>query len=184
MVDATTALKTFAQQFAGFHAAIIICGVVLGLYFAAVGTYNFATLPQQTRQGASPATPFYQLLTGAVLLSISAMVQIQTNSIIGDVEVRTALDYMAETESTSEEGKLLAQVLLGIMTLFGWTAIVRGWVIMANIGKNSMSQRGAEFWNACVFLFCGTVASNLLAFSDILANSFGSENFLRVYLGS
>lgn len=184
MVDAATALKTFAQQFAGFHVAIVVCGLVLGLFFIAVGTYNFATLSQQTRQGASPSTPFYQLLVGAVLLSIGVMIQIQTNTIIGNVEVRTALDYMAETQSTSGEGKLLAQVLLGIMTLFGWAAIVRGWVIMAGIGKNNMSQRGAEFWNACVFLFCGTVASNLMAFGDLLANSFGSENFLRMYLES
>lgn len=182
--DAATALRTFAEQFAGFHVATIICATVIGLFFSALGLYNFATLSQRMRQGDSGSTALIQCLVGATLLSVSVIMQIQTNTLIGNIEVRTPLDFMAATQGTSEEGKLLALVLLGIMTVFGWAAIIRGWVILAGIGQRQAGARGSEFWNACVFLFCGTVSANLVVFGDIIAASFGSENYLRTFLDS
>lgn len=182
--DAATALKTFAEQFAGFYTGVIIVSVVLGLFFTAMGLYNFATISQRMRQGDSGATALIQCLVGAVLLSVTVIMQIQTNTVIGNVEVRTPLDYMNAAQGTSEEGKLLAQVLLGIMTVFGWAAILRGWIIIAGIGQRQAGARGSEFKNACVFLICGTVSANLVTFGDIIAASFGSQNYLRMFLES
>lgn len=182
--DAATSLKTFAHQFPGFHVAVVITAVVAGLIFVALGIYNLATLPQRQRQGGSAMLPAGQIMAGAALLSISHMANVQTHTIFGDGYARTALDFMAATDSVSEEGKLLVLVLLGVMAVFGWAAMVRGWIILANIGHQQQGGRGSQIWNAMIFLVCGSLSSNLIWCGDIVAATFGTENYLRVYLDS
>ncbi len=175
-MNAREVLVSIAGNFAGLQAGLIVITAFAGLSLVGISAYEVMTMHSRMRAGQSTASPLYRGLAGAAVLGIGRLVQIHTATMFEGYDARSILDY---DQPTGSEAAMLVMVLVGLMTLFGWIGIFKGWLILSRMGKSVSGPRDGDFWNALVFLIAGTVGANIVAFTDVVAATASVENYLH-----
>lgn len=177
--DITQVLAAVGSNYPGIHTGLTTFSILFGAYYVAIGTYHLATHHAQARLGNSAAGGVYELLAGAALSALPTAMAHGSESVFGTADgLRTALDYSSPAGS---QAAAMFTILIGFITLYGWYAVIRGWMTLTKLAKPGQASDGA-FGHALVFLISGTICANFLVFTDTLAASFGVENFLRNYI--
>ena len=178
-MDAAESLRTFASQYPGFQQGVLITFAITGLALIFISLYQFATYGRRQRQGLPTSSILWRGMGGSALLGIGQTLTLSTRSFFEGASPRSVLDY---AEPSGSEAAMLATVLVGFVTLIGWIGVGRGWLILSRMGESPGGQRDGDFWSALVMIGAGTIAANLVVFSDIIAASFGWNNYLRSLL--
>jgi len=177
-LNAAQSLQAFASNFPGFQTGLIILALAIGFGLVTMGLYNFATYGKRQRQGQPLTVPVWQTVGGTALMGLGAVIQTQHISIFSrDTNVRSILDFQ---DPSGSEAAMLATVLLGVVTFFGWIGIFRAWVMAAQLGGANTRH---SYGDVIFVLIISTVAANPLLLSDVIANTFAAPNYLRQVLG-
>lgn len=179
MATASEILQTVATNLNGVHEFVEFFAIFLGVVFIIRGIYRLAAYQSRRQAGEATLSGLYNLAAGAALSSIGALMKSQSSTIFGtDEHLRTAMDY--STLPSNETGALLT-VLVGFITLYGWVGIIKGWSLINALAKAG-GGRDDEFRSGLTHIGAGTLAANFLYFTDVAANTFGVNNFLREYI--
>lgn len=179
MATATEVLSSIASNFGGMNQFIRTCAFYGGLLFSTIGIYS---LIMAGRPGSdySYKGGTYNCVAGGSLISFDQLLRSQSETVFGtDSYLRTALDYTNVPQSN--ETAALLTVIVGLLTVYGSIAIVRGWFIIRGLGKPG-SGRDHELMDAMVMIIFGTVLVNFLYGTDVIAETLGVDNWIRKYL--
>lgn len=177
-MDAKATLLTIASNFEGFHLGMLLIFGMLGFLCVGSSLYMLVTWNRRARSGENPVTMFYLATGGAILISLPEILKRQTSTMLQSADPRSILDYATPSGS---EAAMLAQVLLGLITFFGWCSTGYGWLLYTRLSRG---QARHDAGDVAVFLIAGTLLSNLLVVSDIVAATFNTENYLRQIVNS
>lgn len=177
-LNAADSLRAFAQNFSGFHTALIILALLMGFALVTIGLYNFATYGKRQRQGLSPAIATWQSIGGIALMGLAAIYERQHVSLFGEANPRSILDFQNPEGS---EAAMLLTVLLGVVTFFGWVGIFRAWVMASQLGQQNTRH---SYGDVIFVLFISTAAANPLLIGDLIANTFAAPNYMRLMLAN
>lgn len=173
-------LQAIANNFSGIQGFLDVLAIIIGACFIVHGIYRLANFAHLANRGEGAFSPTYELIAGAALCALPTYLTHASETLLTTASgLRTALDY--ENVPTVNQAAALLTVLVGVITLWGYYATLRGWVMFASL-SNPKGSRQHSIWGVLVFLGAGALAANFMLFTDDISASLGVHNFLNDFV--
>ena len=175
--DLGMALQNLSDTYEALKALVAAISFITGvaLIFRGIAMYRiFANQTFGSAQRGEFAGPMVFIIVGAILVYYPSTIDISLQTIFGpgsskvkDITEMIAYDKIA----SSQKWAAISGVLVKYMTLIGFIAFIRGWIILSKMG-HSGSQPGS-IAKGITHLVGGILLMNIVGTVNLIAATFG-----------
>lgn len=165
-MDSSNILVNLFTELPAIQTTIFLVSAAMGIFAIGVGLVQLSKVG--SRGDAKLPYAIGAIIIGSLLLSVNQFGDIVTNTTLSQTEAEiVAASGVLQGDNEFEKG---LQVLIGIMTVFGWIAIVRG-LHRLRIGPLTNSPGWAA--QGFTFIIAGVIAANFVTFVGVLEDTTG-----------
>lgn len=174
-IDLSTALTNLQAAFSSITILITAVSYTLGTAFAVTGLMRYRAIATQTLSSAQKGEimgPFVYIMIGCILIYFPETLDSSLLSVFDDTTVGTGTDFIAYVGVSADENwRQVSIVVVEYITLVGYIAFIRGWVILSKLGQSG-AQPGS-MGKGLLHVIGGVLLINIVYSFQILARTFG-----------
>lgn len=172
MIDASTMLASFAQQFPGLEDLLNAVVALLGLVLTGNAVFKAIQVDKTGGQGMTWTTPIMYFFCGVALFNFAASIDTALDSFWGgSVSVKNLMSYQGSANMPAQTSELIGVIVL-CLRFYGYITYARGWMSMRRIGSG---QNGSDevFKKSFIRLVAGVALINIVGIVNMFSETFG-----------